>query len=223
MIDWYDKNQCHHNDVNGHDRTNGRIFKVSFGETKTVRVDLGKQERPGARPDADRARTSGMPGTPAGSSRSAGRVPEVSRMLEAARARRPSDRPAIQLRILWPSMPSAAWTIAARSQQKLADPDATIRAWTIQLATEQGRRPRRSFEFAELARTDPSPVVRLYLASALQRLPLERALGYRGRAGRPCRGRRDHNLPLMYWYAAEPLAGLDARGPPGWRRHRGSR
>ena len=24
MIDWYDKNQCHHNDVNGHDRTNGR-------------------------------------------------------------------------------------------------------------------------------------------------------------------------------------------------------
>ena len=40
MIDWYDKNQCHHNDVNGHDRTNGRIFKVSFGETKTVQQDL---------------------------------------------------------------------------------------------------------------------------------------------------------------------------------------
>ncbi len=36
MIDWYDKNQCHHNDVNGHDRTNGRIFKVSYGETKAL-------------------------------------------------------------------------------------------------------------------------------------------------------------------------------------------
>ena len=33
MIDWYDKNQCHHNEVNGHDRTNGRIFKVSYGTT----------------------------------------------------------------------------------------------------------------------------------------------------------------------------------------------
>ncbi len=42
MIDWYDKNQCHHNDVNGHDRTNGRIFKVTYGE-KTLRpFDLGK-------------------------------------------------------------------------------------------------------------------------------------------------------------------------------------
>ena len=40
MIDWYDKNQCHHKDVNGHDRTNGRIFKVSFGDTKAVRQDL---------------------------------------------------------------------------------------------------------------------------------------------------------------------------------------
>ncbi len=32
MIDWYDKNQCHHNNVNGHDRTNGRIFKITFGK-----------------------------------------------------------------------------------------------------------------------------------------------------------------------------------------------
>jgi putative membrane-bound dehydrogenase-like protein len=30
MIDWYDRNQCHHGDVNGHDRSNGRIFKISY-------------------------------------------------------------------------------------------------------------------------------------------------------------------------------------------------
>ena len=42
MIDWYDKNQCHHNDINGHDRTNGRIFKVRFGPAKPLEVDLGK-------------------------------------------------------------------------------------------------------------------------------------------------------------------------------------
>ncbi len=40
LIDWYDKNQCHHNDANGHDRTNGRIFKVSYGETKASPQDL---------------------------------------------------------------------------------------------------------------------------------------------------------------------------------------
>ena len=54
-------------------------------------------------------------------------------------------------------------------------------------------------------------MVRLYLASALQRLPLEQRWeildGLVGHA-EDC---RDQNLPLMYWYAAEPLAAVDAR------------
>ena len=41
-IDWYDKNECHRGDPNVHDRTNGRIFKVSYGDTKPVKVDLKK-------------------------------------------------------------------------------------------------------------------------------------------------------------------------------------
>jgi putative membrane-bound dehydrogenase-like protein len=40
MIDWYDKNQCHHNDTNVHDRGNGRVFKIVYGEPKAVSVDL---------------------------------------------------------------------------------------------------------------------------------------------------------------------------------------
>ena len=44
MIDWYDKNQCHHNDVNAHDRTNGRVFKVSYGDTKASPQDLAQAE-----------------------------------------------------------------------------------------------------------------------------------------------------------------------------------
>src|SRR5213082_715818 len=42
MIDWYDKNQCHHNDPNGHDRTNGRIFKIAYGKPNPVPVNLSK-------------------------------------------------------------------------------------------------------------------------------------------------------------------------------------
>ena len=34
MIDWYDRNQCHHGNVEGHDRSNGRIFKVSYGDNR---------------------------------------------------------------------------------------------------------------------------------------------------------------------------------------------
>src|SRR5262249_30573262 len=42
MIDWYDKNQCHHNEVNAHDRTNGRIFKVSYGDVRKPTGDLAR-------------------------------------------------------------------------------------------------------------------------------------------------------------------------------------
>src|SRR6266568_2850290 len=40
MIDWYDKNQCHHTNPEGHDRTNGRIFKIVYGDTKWTPVNL---------------------------------------------------------------------------------------------------------------------------------------------------------------------------------------
>src|SRR5207302_10881746 len=63
--------------------------------------------------------------------------------------------------------------------------------------------------FAKLARTDPSPVVRLYLSSALQRLPLERRWGILEGLLAHSEDATDHNLPLMYWYAAEPLGPHD--------------
>ena len=63
--------------------------------------------------------------------------------------------------------------------------------------------------FAQLAKTDTSPLVRLYIASALQRVPAEQrwdavtALFAHGEDG------TDHNEPLMLWYAAEPVVPLD--------------
>ncbi len=42
MIDWYDKNQCHLNTIESHDRSNGRIYKVSYGDKKAAKVDLRK-------------------------------------------------------------------------------------------------------------------------------------------------------------------------------------
>src|SRR5262249_3586230 len=42
MIDWYDKNQCHHNDPNGHDRTNGRIFRITYGDALAPKIAVPK-------------------------------------------------------------------------------------------------------------------------------------------------------------------------------------
>ena len=40
IIDWYDTNACHHHNIEGHDRTNGRIYKVSYGKAEHTQVDL---------------------------------------------------------------------------------------------------------------------------------------------------------------------------------------
>jgi hypothetical protein len=42
IIDWYDMNACHHTNAEGHDRTNGRIFKVSYGKVAHTAIDLKK-------------------------------------------------------------------------------------------------------------------------------------------------------------------------------------
>ena len=43
VIDWYDKNQCHSTNPDVHDKTLGRIFKISHEKDRWVQVDLAKQ------------------------------------------------------------------------------------------------------------------------------------------------------------------------------------
>ena len=104
MIDWYDKNQCHHNEVNLHDRTNGRIFKVRYGGPKPDQQDLRRLNNP-ALVRMQASPTSGMPVMRVGSSRSGVRATEVDEMLRAS-SRANLGHPEVQLRILWRSMPS---------------------------------------------------------------------------------------------------------------------
>jgi hypothetical protein len=49
----------------------------------------------------------------------------------------------------------------------------------------------------------------LYLASALQRVPVEKRWDTVEALLSHAEDSADHNLPLMVWYAAEPLADVD--------------
>jgi putative membrane-bound dehydrogenase-like protein len=205
MIDWYDKNQCHLNEAESHDRTNGRIFKVSYGNPKHAPVNIGREStealvRMQASSNEWLARHARRVLQDRGQSMTAGA------MLDELDRKHQSE-PAIRLRILLARHALGSDQDRARIERSLADLDATIRAWSIQLLTE-ARPPTSEIlgKFRSLAWSDPSPIVRLYLASALQRIPLEGRwatleglLSHAEDAG-------DHNLPLMYWYAAEPLA-----------------
>jgi hypothetical protein len=116
----------------------------------------------------------------------------------------------VRLRTLW-----AMHTTVGLAQEdllaRLKDPEESIRAWTIQLACEDKKASEALLkEFARLAKEDPSPVVRLYLASACQRLSVEQRLPILENLLAHAEDAEDHNLPLMYWYAAEAVAAQGA-------------
>ncbi len=86
------------------------------------------------------------------------------------------------------------------------------RGWAIQLLLEPAAGPLAPpvlSRLTALAESDASPVVRLYLASALQRIPLQQRWPVLEALTAHASDADDHNLPLMYWYAAEPLADID--------------
>src|SRR5262249_26996532 len=98
----------------------------------------------------------------------------------------------------------------------LTDKEPYVRGWAIQLGLENSQASEKLLKkLVELAKSDRSPVVRLYLASACQRLPLEQRwqileeLIQHREDSKDNNGYPDHNLPLMYWYAIEPLGGAE--------------
>lgn len=110
-----------------------------------------------------------------------------------------------RLRAMWGLHVTGGWS-PDRLAQTLEDRDEFVRAWAIQLLTEPGTPSPAVLErFTRLAREDASPVVRLYLASALQRIgkpqrwPIATELMARGEDA------DDENIPKLVWLAVEPL------------------
>jgi putative membrane-bound dehydrogenase-like protein len=207
LIDWYDKQACHLPNPAAFDRSNGRIYKICYRGTKSVQVDLRKLT------NAELVELQ--------LHKNDWYVRHARRILQE-RGPNPKTRDALEkiafgqadetrrLRGLWALQVTGGLTVD-QLLKGLSDKGEHVRAWTVQLALEDGKRvtPKVTDRFVEMARTDPSPVVRLYLASGLQRM----ALSFRTPVLREllthAEDAADHNLPLLYWYALEPLAGED--------------
>ena len=169
MIDWYDKNQCHNNDPEIHDRSNGRIFKVTYGATKTTKVDLAKL----GNEELAKLQTSGNNWYARHARRilqERGSTPAI--IAELGKIIDHDPNPVHQLRALWTEHATSSLT-EATALKALSNPDEYVRAWAVQLLCEENQPSAAALaEFGRLAKSDPSPVVRLYLASAMQRTPV---------------------------------------------------
>ncbi len=208
LLDWYDKQACHHGDPRIWDRGNGRIYKICYRGTKTVTgVDLSQKSDLGllnllqhenvwyAR-HAQRLLQE----------RAAGKKLDAETHSNLAKLAFKNNNERKRLRGVWTLKVTGGLT-EEHIRKALDDESPHVRGWAVQLALEDGKASETLLKkMADLAVRDQSPVVRLYLASAMQRLPLAQRwdvlqglLAHAEDAGDP-------NLPLMYWYALEPLA-----------------
>ncbi len=206
VIDWYDKNQCHSSNPDLHQKTLGRIFKIRHENDRWQPVDLAAMSSE-ALVDLQLHRNDWYVRHARRLLQERGPDPAVhARLKGLLRDQADVTR---QLRALW-ALHVTGGLGEADLLGLLGHESEYVRSWTVQLLAE-GKNPSDAAmaRLAELARTDRSALVRLALASALQRVPASRrwdvlaALLARGEdAG-------DHNQPLMVWYAAEPMAELD--------------
>lgn len=81
-----------------------------------------------------------------------------------------------------------------------------IRAWSIQLLCED-KNPSEKFIklFEAMSYKDSSPKVRLYLASALQRIPFDQRWAILEGLATHQEDASDHNIPKLVWQALEPM------------------
>lgn len=209
IVDWYDQNQCHHGNEAGHDRSNGRIFKLVYNNQKVTPIDLQKKSNFElfnllANRNAFYARHARRILQERGASA------EVHGLLRGALGVNANAANDIEnLNWMW-ALNATEGFDEKIALQLLKDSSEYVRAWAAQLICER-KEPGQEVldQFAKLAASDPSPVVRLYLASAMQRIAPERRWDVLTALVKHGEDANDHNLPLVYWYAVEGSVAAD--------------
>jgi len=203
-LDWSDTGECH--DYTGVHRTSGRIYRFSHGTPPKPDLDLLQNI------DAEKL-TKIIEHPNVWYERQARRIIMPNPDLIAAANQLLESKDTItRLRALW----SLHAMDAAQPEKLLNDPDEHIRSWTIRLLTDHlpidhvfGLHPQHQAHanftplLRSLGKSDTSSLVRLTLASTIQRLPLiDRGLLALDLTARD--DAADHNLPKLLWFTITP-------------------
>ncbi|MDO8542978.1 MAG: DUF1080 domain-containing protein [Opitutaceae bacterium] len=212
VIDWSDTQHCHNPRDEVWDRANGRLYRMAWAATyKPVKVDLA------AKNDAELAAFH--------THRSEWFVRTARRLLQERAAARAIDAGALAaLRAQAadtasevPSQLRALWTLHVTNSLEpvqlhaaLAHSSDVVRGWAIQLGTDNARALAVSAGTLErLARSDPSPAVRLAVASAVPKLPVAARWPAASALAAHGEDAADRFLPKMVWFALAPAVAAD--------------
>ncbi|MFO0906225.1 MAG: PVC-type heme-binding CxxCH protein [Pirellulales bacterium] len=207
--DWSDTGECH--SVKNTRRQTGRIFKITYGERRPPHRPtnaLANDELVALQLHANdwhvrHARRVLQERSAAGQDMS---------NVHAALAKIFTEQPETsrKLRAMWALFVTGG-ADEAQLRDWLAHRDEYVRSWAIRLFSESAPWPHDVQQrFLQLAAAGDSAHNRLQLASAAQRLPLAAdRWALLAALSRRSEDVSDPNLPLMIWYALEPLVPLD--------------
>ncbi|TWT74340.1 PVC-type heme-binding CxxCH protein [Allorhodopirellula solitaria] len=210
--DWHDPQTCHNRSPEIWDRTDGRLFRIRYGDVQPFQFDLAK------RSDSELVQLLKHP--------NAFYARHAQRLLHERAAAKILDQGAVdaslaeifhsdaprlhRLRAMW-TMSLIGDTSVSERLKQLRDRDEYVRGWAIQLCGESADPIPAEWmqEMVSMAAADSSQVVRRYLASLLQRLPEIQRWDIAERLVAHHDDHRDHQLPLLQWYGIEPLVQVD--------------
>ncbi len=228
MLDWSDTGDYH--DYSGVHRESGRIYKITFGDAKpsdvgdVAKLSVDQLVKLHSHINEWFSRKARLELTTR--SKDGRRIGDAKEQLRNIYLK--EIDPVLKLRAMW-----TLYCLGALDNDflraQLRHSNEHIRAWALRMLTNDwpidnvmSKRPAASVagpearpaqdlldEFAKLAAEDSSGLVRLVLASTLQRLPVAQrpplAAALLGRQ----EDAKDHNLPLLIWYALIPIAESD--------------
>jgi putative heme-binding domain-containing protein len=208
VLDWHDADICGQKVLN---TETGRIFRI-------VPEKSGAQNFPGRYSDLNQMADSELVALQTNQSDWHARRARLILQSRAAKGKLDSKTHG-QLRDIYETNTNSDWRLRAMWAlhitkglseslllKALDDKDQYIRAWAIQLSCEDGSTPEAiNNKLVTMAGKDPSPVVRLYLSSALQRLQKNTSWKIVAELVKHSEDINDHNLPKMIWYGLEPL------------------
>ena len=211
VIDWYDRNACHRTNPEVWDRSNGRIYRISYGDCPPVKVDL--ENMTSLELVKLLNHKNGWYGTMARRIlQHRGGNKEIWDAIDGL-INTVDGREGVRscLNYLWAMHVTGGFGGENPHADLILDcPWEYVSAWSIQLEMEDGHASDDTLDqFETLAKESPFATDRLYLASALQRLPLEKRWTLATALSNHDEDADDHNIPLLLWYGIEPLVSED--------------
>lgn len=213
ISDWYDPRHCHNPNAEQWDRGNGRMYRMKYDATwKPVAVDYTKASddelvAAQSHPNDWHSRTARLE-----LARRAADVGISGDVVENLKKMVASEPSAVgRLKALW-SLHVIDHLFWQELKTALADESEYVRAWAVQLATENPSHINSTVtdELVKLARTDRSLFVHRALASAVQRVPFGAAWLMSEAICMSDDTASDRDLPLLLWHGLAPLVAVDS-------------